>query len=150
MHCDYIYILLEKIKCPKCHDWNYFSGQSFLPALNLTISEHSCKKSHQQDKKFFNVTDNNLSLAQSYIWLQSRESISEWDTNHKIQWCNGWESPFLTQWVISGSPKGLDWREPKYSTIQQMLFFSPFPSKVTQLWGVFEQLPLSKQNKRLH
>lgn len=151
MHCDYIYILLEKIKCHICHDWKYDSGQSFLLMLNLTVSEHSGKKTHQQDKKFFNVTDNIIStLPKSYIWLQPRENISEWDTNHRVQRCNGWESPFLTQWVISGNPKALDWRESKHSTTEQMVFFNPLPSKVTQPWGMFEQLPLCQQNKRLH
>lgn len=46
---------------------------SFLLMLNLTISKHSGKKTHQQVKNFFNVTDNIIStLPKSCIWLQSR------------------------------------------------------------------------------
>lgn len=71
MHCEYIYMLSEKVKHHKCHDWQYDLGQNLLLMINLTISEHSGKNhTRQQHEKFFNITSNIISaLLESYFWL---------------------------------------------------------------------------------
>lgn len=91
------------------------------------------KESISRTRSFSIVTDNAIStLPKSFIWLQSRENISEWDTNHTVQWCNGWDplpDSVGAQWKL----KALDWRKPKHSTTQQMLFFPIFLKSNTAL-----------------